>query len=241
MIALKESVQDMAEPTDDGSWFEDADEYARNAGLTVDSRNWPPNPGLCEKNGIILSTLVATNPGELIEFPQAGLPECAFRTIIPPSEEVDIPQQAIDWVENIVKASDGDKIDVAELTTEILLSSLGTFGNKFLKFEEPYLRSDPAADRRALANKLAAFRQTLTNHRLPLHPVSIEDDEGLEFPATALRGDKSVMDTIKAQNYEDGAKIKAYCREMNKTPWSDDQQRELVETTFDYHGVCLSS
>ncbi|KAM7219013.1 hypothetical protein V8F06_005605 [Rhypophila decipiens] len=229
VLALKAVVQDIADPTSDGELPEEADEYARDTGLTVDSRKWPT---AINHDMLMASTLVPTRPGRLLELPH--LPECTFRSIMPLPEQLSIPKTAIEFGEQLIKAC--DEADIADLMNE--LSCSATSDTKFLKLEEPVLRSNPQADQRALASKLAAFRKTpLPNHRLPLHPVNIDDDEGLEFPPSARRGHKSLMDTMKKQRYDAKFSMVSYIHKTNEAPWSDDEQRQVFDTVSTYNGL----
>ncbi|KAM7187887.1 hypothetical protein V8F33_011001 [Rhypophila sp. PSN 637] len=229
VLALKAVVQDIADPPSDGELPEEADEYARDTGLTVDSRKWPT---AINHDMLMASTLAPTRPGTLLELP--NLPECTFRAIIPLPEQLSIPKTAIEFGEQLIKAC--GEADVADLMNELSYSA--TSDTKFLKLEEPVLRSNPHADQRALASKLAAFRKTsLPNHRLPLHPVNIEDDEGLEFPPSARQGHKSLMDTMKKQRYDAKFSMVSYIHKTNEAPWSDDEQRQVFETVATYQGL----
>ncbi|KAM7198426.1 hypothetical protein V8F20_006187 [Naviculisporaceae sp. PSN 640] len=228
LIALKESVQDMVDPTSDGELVEEADEYARSTGLTIDSRAWPA--GL-DHETLIASTPAPTQPGELFELP--GLQECAFRSIIPPEEDLVTPHNAINSLQQLVVSLE------KEVNAAKLIAVLSTPSNlKLLKYEEPFLRSNPEADRRALANKLAAFSQTsLSNHRLPLHPVEPEDDESLEFSAKVRGGDKSVMKEMDAELFRGGPEMKEYVYKANEAPWSDDEEHGFEESVATYEGL----
>lgn len=228
LIALKEAIQDMADPTSDGEWPEEADEYARSTGLTIDSRNWPTT---LDHETFIASTLAPTShPRGLFELP--GLPECAFCSIIPPQEDLITPHNAVDWLHQLVCSF--ENADVAKSITELSAPS----NVNQLKFEEPFLRSNPDADRRALASKLAAFSQaSLSNHRLPMHPVEPEDGEGLEFSTQVRGGDKSLMKEIDAELFKGGPEMQAYVYKAEETPWSDDEQHELEGSVSIYQGV----
>ncbi|KAK4213498.1 hypothetical protein QBC37DRAFT_387988 [Rhypophila decipiens] len=229
VLALKAVVQDIADPTSDGELPEEADEYARDTGLTVDSRKWPT---AINHDMLMASTLAPTRPGRLLELPH--LPECTFRSIMPLPEQLSIPKTAIEFGDQLIKAC--DEADIADLMNELSYSA--TSDTKFLKLEEPVLRSNPQADQRALASKLAAFRKTpLPNHRLPLHPVNIDDDEGLEFPPSARRGHKSLMDTMKKQRYDAKFSMVSYIHKTNEASWSDDEQRQVFDTVATYNGL----
>jgi hypothetical protein len=113
---------------------------------------------------------------------------------------------------------------------------------KKLKTEEPALRSDHHADCRSLERRVKAFQKVpLPNHHLPLHPVDVEQGEGLEFPESARKGDEALMKSISKETIEVTKDTLMFLVQSLKADWSDNEQRELMENISTYTGVCNTS
>lgn len=229
LIALKELIQDSGIQSSDIESIENAAEYARNNGLTIDSLDSSWQLG----HDDIASKLVESDQ----YFDSKSLQECSFRTIIPLPELWDMSRSVIPLLEDARRRYNDD--EVADLKTQ--LSRPTSFGNSDLKFEEPILQSDHDADCQALRKKLAVFRQgPLLNHRLPFHPVDPERDEGLEFTTRARMGDQLVMETAAKQKLDANKEVlMAVLSPCIKSEWTDEDRDELIESLSTYHGVSM--
>lgn len=96
------------------------------------------------------------------------------------SEVLTIAQSALKLVHEVRRELTDD--EVKSLTQDIIDS-----GNvKSLKLEFPILRTDNMRDMREFRNQIASRREVhIGDHRLPLDPVTVEDGEGMQPPASA--------------------------------------------------------
>ncbi|KAK3502543.1 hypothetical protein B0T13DRAFT_394557 [Neurospora crassa] len=74
-------------------------------------------------------------------------------------------------------------------------------------------------------------------HRLPLHPVDIEQGEGLEFPEGARKGDEALMESLTKETIEVTKDTLMFLVQSLKAGWGDDEQRDLMESVSTYSGL----
>lgn len=212
----------------------DADEYARNHGLSIDSLNSDPWKGLLERDDRIAVTLIQTDFGDLIES-ERRLEELAFRSILEKAEQWSVSAESLTILQQACKPCT-DR-EVAAHMAELCFTETGVL--KKLKVEQPALRSDHQADCRRLERRVKAFQKVLLeDHHLPLHPVDVEQGEGLEIPESARKGDEALMKSLSKETIEVTKDTLMFLVQGLKADWSDDEQRELMEDISTYTGVC---
>ncbi|KAJ4421179.1 hypothetical protein N0V85_000271 [Neurospora sp. IMI 360204] len=210
----------------------DADEYARYHGLTVDSLKLDPWKGLLERDACIAATLIQTEFGELIES-RKPLEELAFRPILGKAEQWSVSAGSLTLLQQVCKPCT-DR-EVADHMAELCFSETAEL--RKLKVEQPALRSDHQADCRRLERRVKAFQKVpLPDHHLPLHPVDVEQGEGLEFPESARKGDEALMKSLSKETIEVTKDTLMFLVQSLKADWSDDEQRELMENISTYPG-----
>ena len=214
----------------------DADEYARRNGLTIDSLKLDPWNSVLERDDRIAATLTQTDFGELIES-EKRLDELAFRPILGKAEQWSVSAESLTLLQQVCKPCT-DR-EVADHMAELCFTQTGEL--KKLKVEPPVLRSDHQADCRRLERRVKAFQKVpLADHHLPLHPVDIEQGEGLEFPESARKGDEALMKSLSKETVEVTKDTLMFLVQSLKADWSDDEQRELMEEFSTYAGVCTT-
>ncbi|KAK3339175.1 hypothetical protein B0H65DRAFT_292439 [Neurospora tetraspora] len=208
----------------------DADEYARYHGLTVDSLKLDPWKGLLERDVCIAATLIQTEFGELIES-KRPLEELAFRPILGKAEQWSVSAESLTLLQQVCKPCT-DR-EVAGHMEELCFTEL-----RKLKVEQPALRSDHQSDCRRLERRIKAFQKVpLPDHHLPLHPVDVEQGEGLEFPESARKGDEALMKSLSKETIEVTKDTLMFLVQSLKADWSDDEQRDLMESISTYTGL----
>ncbi|EGO58957.1 hypothetical protein NEUTE1DRAFT_99149 [Neurospora tetrasperma FGSC 2508] len=85
------------------------------------------------------------------------------------------------------------------------------------------------------AESLALLQQVY--HHLPLHPVDIEQGEGLEFPESARKGDEALMESLTKETIEVTKDTLMFLVQSLKADWGDDEQRDLMESVSTYSGL----
>ncbi|KAK1773924.1 hypothetical protein QBC45DRAFT_437246 [Copromyces sp. CBS 386.78] len=211
----------------------DADEYARHNGLTIDSLKSDPWKGLLERDDRIAATLIETDFGELIES-EKRLEELAFRPILGKAEQWSVSAESLKLLQQVCKPCT-DREAAAHMAE---LCFTETAELKKLKVEQPALRSDHQADCRRLERRVKAFQKVpLADHHLPLHPVDVEQGEGLEFPESARKGDEALMKSLSKETIEVTKDTLLFLVQSLKADWSDDEHHELMEDISTYTGV----
>lgn len=211
----------------------DVDEYARNNGLTIDSLKLDPWKDLLQRDDRIAASIIQTDFGELIES-EKRLEELAFRSILGKAEQWSVPAESLALLQQACKPCT-DR-EVAAHMAELCFTETGEL--KKLKVEPPALRSDHQADCRRLNRRVKAFQKVpLPDHHLPLHPVDVEQGEGLEFPESARKGDETLMKGLSKEKIEVTEETLMFLIQSLKANWSDDEQRELMEDISTYTGV----
>lgn len=231
LISLKESLQSRHSPTTESLPTINADEYARDSGLTIDSLlfDWSR---LVDHDPSIASTVADIAPGQLIE--DGELQECLFRAIIPAPEQWQMPVASLQILQQVCGRCKDE--DVAALASQQCLSE--TLKWKGLKLEPPELRSDHGIDCRQLARRVKVFlKEQLPEHRLPLHPSDPEQGEGLEFSRNMGEMDREQMRIVEKENLEVHKDTLVYLMQSLKSNWTDEEQQELVESLSDYGKV----
>lgn len=210
-----------------------ADEYARCHGLTVDSLELDPWKGVLERDACIAATLIQTEFGELIES-EKPLEELAFRPILGKAEQWSVSAESLALLQQVCKPCTDREI--AEHMAELCFTETAELR---LKIEQPVLRSDHQADCRRLERRIKAFHKVpLPDHHLPLHPVDIEQGEGLEFPESARKGDETLMESLTQETIEVTKDTLMFLVQSLKADWGDDEYRDLMESVSTYSGVC---
>ncbi|KAK4134507.1 hypothetical protein BT67DRAFT_379454 [Trichocladium antarcticum] len=228
LISLKESLQSHHSPSTESPPSINADEYARDSGLTIDSLlfDWPR---LVDHDPSIASTVADIAPGQLIE--DGELQECLFRAIIPAPEQWQMPVASLQILQQVCGRCKDE--DVAALASQQCLSETLTW--KGLKLEPPELRSDHGIDCRQLAHRVKVFlKEQLPEHRLPLHPSDPEQGEALEFSRNMAEMDREQMRTVEKENLEVHRDTLVYLMQSLKSNWTDEEQQEFVESLSDY-------
>ncbi|CCC11756.1 hypothetical protein SMACR_04738 [Sordaria macrospora] len=227
---VRTPTSDCDQPVSDGP---DADEYARNHGLSIDSLNSDPWKGLLERDDRIAVTLIQTDFGDLIES-ERRLEELAFRSILEKAEQWSVSAESLTILQQVCKPCT-DR-EVAAHMAELCFTDTGEL--KKLKVEQPALRSDHQADCRRLERRVKAFQKVLLeDHHLPLHPVDVEQGEGLKFPESARKGDEALMNSLSKETIEVTKDTLMFLVQGLKADWSDDEQRELMEDISTYTGL----
>lgn len=232
LISLKESIQSHYSPSAKSpSSTVDADHYARDNGLTIDSLlfEWPQ---LVDGDQAIISTLVDLGPGQLIETVQ--LQECLFRAIIPTTEQWQMSATSLQILQQVCGRCKTN--EVVDLVSQQCFTETST--RRRLKLEIPVLRSDHGTDCLRLARRVNAFRkEPLPDHRLPLHPVEAEKGEGLEFPQSMVQMDKDQMKAVEEESLEVTRDTLVYLVQSLKSDMADRDRREFSENVSTYQGV----
>lgn len=211
----------------------EADEYARHHGLTVDSLRLDPWKDLLERDDRIAATLIQTDFGELIES-QKPLEELAFRPILGKAEQWSVSAESLALLQQVCKPC--AEQEVADHMAKLCF--VETAELKKIKVELPALRSDHPSDCRKLKRRIKAFQEVpLPDHHLPLHPVDVEQGEGLDFPESAQKGDEELMKSLSKETIEVTKDTLMFLVQSLKADWSDDEQRELMEDVSTYAGV----
>ncbi|KAK3400039.1 hypothetical protein B0T20DRAFT_452169 [Sordaria brevicollis] len=211
----------------------DVDEYARRHGLTVDSLRLDPWKDLLERDDRIAATLIQTDFGELVES-QKPLQELAFRPILGKAEQWSVPAESLVLLQQVCKPCTDQ--EVADHMAGLCFTKTAEL--KKLKVEQPALRSDHPSDCRRLERKFKAFQQVpLSDHRLPLHPVDIEQGEGLGFAKSARKSDEALMKSLSKETIEVTKDTLMFLIQSLKADWSDDEQRELMEDVSTHAGL----
>ncbi|KAK3954476.1 hypothetical protein QBC32DRAFT_322561 [Pseudoneurospora amorphoporcata] len=211
----------------------DADEYARHNGLTIDSLKSDPWKGLLERDDRIAATLIETDFGELIES-EKRLEELAFRPILGKAEQWSVSAESLKLLQQVCKPCT-DREAAAHMA-ELCFTETAELMK--LKVEQPALRSDHQADCRRLERRVKAFQKVpLADHHLPLHPVDVEQGEGLEFPESARKGDEALMKSLSKETIEVTKDTLLFLAQSLKADWSDDEHHELMEDISTYTGL----
>ncbi|KAK4161049.1 hypothetical protein QBC43DRAFT_324385 [Cladorrhinum sp. PSN259] len=231
LISMKETLQRQPSlSTQSPPSNLEADEYARYNGLTIDNFTdpWSIPP---QHDDAIASTLTHLDPGDLIE--DAALQECYFRSI-PTSEQWELPPKSLAALQDSVKRCKVE--EVATLMDDLCFAERNK--NVGLEYDPPLLRSDHEEDCRRLARRVNAFRKVpLPDHRLPVEPADVTKGEGLEFPSIALEKDKLLMKRVEEEKLSMDHDNLKYLMESIKADWTVKDQKELIESTYPYHGI----
>lgn len=237
LISLKESLRLPRSPsTESPPSLINADHYARCNRLTIDSRHfdWAE---LVDSDPAIASTVAALAPGQLFEG-GSQLRECLFRAIIPAPEQWQMPAASLRILHQVCKGPLG--ADVAELAAQECFSE--TLRCARLRLEAPCLRSDHGIDCRRLARKVKAFLEVqLPDHRLPLHPSDADKGEGLAFPRSLGEMDREQMKAVAKENLAVNRDTLVYLTQCLKSGWTEEEQRDFVESVATYQGVRRTS
>lgn len=96
------------------------------------------------------------------------------------SEVLTIAHSALKLIHDIRRELTDDEVN--SLTRDVM----GYRNTKNLKLELPILRTDNERDMREFRKQMASRRDVhIRDHRLPLDPVTVEDGEGMQLPASA--------------------------------------------------------
>ncbi|KAK3294321.1 uncharacterized protein B0H64DRAFT_475801 [Chaetomium fimeti] len=232
LISLKESIRGHYSPSIESRCSTiNADQYARCNGLTIDSLllDWKR---LVEVDQAIISTIADVQAGHLIEAPQ--LQECIFRVIIPTTEQWRMPAASLKILQQVCRRCKDDEL--ADWVSQQCFN--GTFAWSSLKLETPALRSDHGTDCRRLTRRVNTFlKESLPDHRLPLHPVDITHGEGVEFPGILLQRDAEEMKAIEHETLEVTKNTLVYLMQSLKSGLTDKDHWDFVGTGSPYQGV----
>ncbi|KAL2134682.1 hypothetical protein VTI74DRAFT_11086 [Chaetomium olivicolor] len=232
LISLKESIlTNYAPSTESAPSTVHADQYARCNGLTVDSLlfDWQQ---LVDHDPAIVSTLTGLAPGQLIEGFQ--LQECLFRVIIPTPEQWQMSVASLKILHEVCSRRKPEEL--TDLATQQCFPM--TLKRKALKLDALALRRDHMTDCRRLARRVKAFlKEPLRDHRLPLHPVGIDNGEGLEFPSNLTQRDADQVKVIMEESLEMTRDTMVYLMQSLKSDLTDNDQRKFLASIAKYRGV----
>ncbi|KAK4226587.1 hypothetical protein QBC38DRAFT_480149 [Podospora fimiseda] len=233
LLSIKETLQRQPSiSTDSPPSNLDPDEYARQHSLTIDSLA-DPWATLPQHDPAIASTLDhLEHPEDLVE--NADLQECYFRPIISTSEQWELPPKSMAILQASVKRCNVEEVE--NLMDDLRFVERAK--NINLKYDPPLLRSDHEEDCRRLARRVKTFRKVpLPEHRIPIEPDDVAEGEGLEFPSSAVTKDKAIMKAVEDEKLNITKDGFTFLVDSLKADWTDKDQKELMETTYPYHGL----
>lgn len=208
----------------------DAAEYGRQHNLTVDSTydtlvpirvlasalGQEPN----DPDGLIPWRYV---PGNLIAYEETA-------------EQWEISGTAREFLEDVCRRQ--TETDGRSLVSDFV--NWNTTYIRRLKLELPTLQTDNEMDYRVYSRTVKTAREArLRDHHLPLEPVRIELDEGLEFPTWMYEVGDMVAAAAAEESFDTGVIALERLTDSLKSDWTIANERELLESEVNYHGVRL--
>lgn len=209
----------------------DADKYARHNGLTIDSYT-DPWFRLAQNDTAVASTVTPVEPGQLLE--DGSLQECYFRPIIVASEQWELPPQSLAVLQDALRRPKVDEF--ADLMDDLCFTKRNK--TRQLKLEPPLLRTDHETDCRRLTKRATTFRKVpFPDHRLPIEPADVAKGEGLEFSSISIVEDEMLMASVEDEKLNMDHNDFQYLVGALKAGWTIDDQKDLLGSTYPYHGV----
>ncbi len=206
----------------------EAHEYGRCNGLTVDFLGADPFTAVFELGSDFL--LVSDIEYDIDD---SLLPYNSFRFIFPPKELIAIGRESVRLLEESCQPVD-ERI-LQGIRREVFFSRKE---RKKVKLELPVLRSDPEFDfREMLRNIKAHHLGPLPDHHLPLEPTDRDKDEGIEFPTIWQCVDQRIMTSLDQEHLDMSRESVEVAATSLLSEWSENEQRDLVSSWMEYHGV----
>ena len=206
----------------------EADEYGRCNGLTVDFLGADPFTAVFElRSGYLLERNIENDIDDSL------LPYNSFRPILPPKELIAIGQESVRLLEESCRPT--DETILQRIRRDVCFSRKE---GKNAKLELPVLRSDPDFDFGEMLRDVKAHQLApLSDHHLPLEPTDREKDEGIEFPAIWLHVDQRFMTNLNQELLDMSRESVEVAATSLLSEWSESEQRDLVSSYIEYHGV----
>ncbi|KAI1383425.1 uncharacterized protein F4822DRAFT_77386 [Hypoxylon trugodes] len=189
------------------------DEYARENSLSVDSQ-----VDVFLLFAHFQEESIRESPEELTD--DTSLTQLRIPSLLPRIEQLDVSKESLELLGHAVSLG-RENIQAFKLPSFLDLAKL--------KLELPLLQSDPDHDRRELARRIQKQRSTDIDLRsVPSEPLSISNDESLEYPETTSQYKQNFLTAIKNERIDIPKDTLRYLSYALKDEWTRDKQRGLL-------------
>lgn len=165
-----------------------------------------------------LPTITEDGFTDCTHLPDLELPVPQLR-----SEKLTISHSALKLIHEVRRELTDD--EVKSLTQDVIDSG----NTKNLKLELPILRSDNERDMREFHKQMATRQDVnIRDHRLPLDPVTVEDGEGMQLPASARSEANELLGKLEGEKLGVTRSSLQFLADVVKGEYTDEEQWDFL-------------